>query len=277
MAVDRQTTQGVTGMKMQRTIIWVTGLLIAMEVAGWADDHGNMPSVSTFYPTGTTGLTGALEIDIDEDWFHFIAAPSLVYTIQINNVSLWDNAFAIKAFAEGSTLRQTNSAFVSSPSRIVWTNNGGVRFYYIGVSAFLEFTTGTYSIAISTNDYDADGDGMADVWEQLQFGTLTNSSGGDVDGDGFTNGDEYKAGTQPTNAVSRLAITNLWRTAGNSAISWPAVAYGIYRIETTTNLRQAVDWTFLSRIYRPDFPGPEQFIDSGVTNQMRHYRVMYEP
>jgi hypothetical protein len=255
----------------------IAGLVPVLTLHVIADDHGDSPASGTYYSSGITGITGAIEHDIDEDWFYFTAAPSLVYTIQVNNVTLWDNVFAIKAFAEGESLQQTNSVFVSSPSRIVWTNSGGVRLYYIGVSAFLQFTTGTYYVAVSTNDYDGDGDGMADVWELSKFGSLTNSGGADNDGDGFINSDEYYAGTDPTNSASRLAITSIVRQSGNSSVFWPGVSYGTYRIESSTNLRQSASWYFRGRIYRPGAPGPEQFIDAVNTNQMLDYRVVYEP
>ena len=44
---------------------------------------------------------------------------------------------------------------------------------------------------------DRDYDGLPDAWELEQFGTLTMLPGDDHDGDGFTNGDEYVAGTDP--------------------------------------------------------------------------------
>lgn len=45
---------------------------------------------------------------------------------------------------------------------------------------------------------DTDGDGMDDDWETLYFGNLAQSSAGDFDSDGMTNGEEYLYGFNPT-------------------------------------------------------------------------------
>jgi hypothetical protein len=49
---------------------------------------------------------------------------------------------------------------------------------------------------------DWNGDGIADEWLWINFGSLTNSPTDDNDGDGFNNYDEFIAGTQPTNSLS---------------------------------------------------------------------------
>lgn len=60
---------------------------------------------------------------------------------------------------------------------------------------------------------DLDNDGMRDTWEIHYFGQTNLPAGAadvDWDGDGLLNGEEFEAGTDPTNAASRfeLAITN---------------------------------------------------------------------
>ncbi len=44
---------------------------------------------------------------------------------------------------------------------------------------------------------DTDGDGLPDAWELLHFGNLTATGAQDSDGDGVSNADEYRAGTNP--------------------------------------------------------------------------------
>ncbi|MDD4737367.1 MAG: hypothetical protein PHP44_14820 [Kiritimatiellae bacterium] len=49
---------------------------------------------------------------------------------------------------------------------------------------------------------DTDNDGMADTWETNYFGGLSQSAEGDNDGDGISNRDEYRRGTDPTDSSS---------------------------------------------------------------------------
>src|SRR5436190_8182026 len=56
---------------------------------------------------------------------------------------------------------------------------------------------------------DADGDGMDDDWEMAYFDTLDRDGSGDFDADGQTDWQEFRAGTDPTNAGSILRVLSL--------------------------------------------------------------------
>lgn len=260
---------------MLTRVLFIAGLLGLVGWASVADDHADAPAQATWIAPGVTGVTGQIERDVDEDWFRFPAPPGLVVTIQVNNVTLWDNAFSLQAFADGGMLRDTNSVFSPSPSRLVWTNTGGARDFYLGVSGMFQFTTGSYSVAISTNTADADGDGMADGWEVTYLGSTSVPGDLDSDGDGVTNLDEYRSGTLPNLAASVLRITNLVRSVSQAEVQWPGVAWATYRIESTTNLRDGV-WTTLEWAEQGGVPGPMAAFDPAPTNILRHYRVVFE-
>ena len=83
---------------------------------------------------------------------------------------------------------------------------------------------------------DTDGDGMLDSWEQQYFNTISPTSDTDTDGDGFTNLDEFIAGTNPTNANSLFNI-NVLGSNNNFIIQWNAVDNKIYNVFINNDLR----------------------------------------
>jgi len=84
--------------------------------------------------------------------------------------------------------------------------------------------------------YDVDGDGMGDVWEIGNFGSVTNSDGGgDADGDRFMDLHEFLAGSDPTNSESLLVITNLVSEGVNAVIYWQSESNRFYSLLRSTN------------------------------------------
>lgn len=62
---------------------------------------------------------------------------------------------------------------------------------------------------------DTDVDGLPDAWEQQYFGTLDYVASDDPDGDGYSNAEEYEAGTDPSNEDSKPASTVIGGGGGN--------------------------------------------------------------
>ena len=86
---------------------------------------------------------------------------------------------------------------------------------------------------------DEDTDGLPDVWESRYFGTdygLYAQGHDDYDNDGVTNGDEFIAGTNPTNQNDRL---------------WVSVTSTNQQLKLTHPTRKAEDWVYrgVSRFY----------------------------
>lgn len=71
-----------------------------------------------------------------------------------------------------------------------------------------EFTAGSNPTNILSTPLDTDADGLPDSWEQTHFSSLTQTAGGDFDGDTYTNLQEYSAGTNPANAAFTPANTD---------------------------------------------------------------------
>jgi hypothetical protein len=88
---------------------------------------------------------------------------------------------------------------------------------------------------------DRDGDQLDDLWEIWSFASTTNANADtDSDRDAFLDRSEFRAGTDPTNAASRLAITALEGGATNT-LAWLSVTGRTYRILESVTLA-APDW-----------------------------------
>ncbi len=85
---------------------------------------------------------------------------------------------------------------------------------------------------------DSSSEGIPDSWRTTYFGSANPANGAnhhatqDADGDGYSNLEEFKLGSDPTVKKSNLGITNFATTN----IQWQAKAYEVYEILGTTNL-----------------------------------------
>ncbi len=95
------------------------------------------------------------------------------------------------------------------------------------------------------------GDGIPDAWKIVNFGpgwsvdprALANA---DPDGDGKTNLQEYREGTNPNNPNSALAITSFSKGATQVSVTWtsiPPASGFLYVIESNPDLLPATVWT----------------------------------
>jgi hypothetical protein len=82
---------------------------------------------------------------------------------------------------------------------------------------------------------DTNQNGLPDVWEAMYGVTDPNA---DPDGDGVANILEYRAGTNPTNALSWLQITGINRGQSGFQVVWSAVGGTRYRILYSDGDRQ---------------------------------------
>ena len=99
---------------------------------------------------------------------------------------------------------------------------------------------------------DSDGDGLPDVWMVQYFGH-TNALASDhsralddPDGDGMLNGQEYMAGTNPTNAASYLKVEAL-ANCGQAVVNFAAVSNRTYIVSYTDGLEPS-NWMTLTNV-----------------------------
>jgi len=125
------------------------------------------------------------------------------------------------------------------------------------------------------------GDGIPNWWkQQYGFDPLDPTvASADPDHDGMNNLQEYLAGTNPTNAASRLAITSLEFTNGDVRVNWSAVGGKSYVVQTNSVL--GTSFADASPVIA--VPGTNgtatNYLDPGVaTNSQTHfYRIRLAP
>jgi hypothetical protein len=93
---------------------------------------------------------------------------------------------------------------------------------------------------------DSDGDGLDDAWELAFFGNLDRNGTSDFDGDGFTDLQEYRAGTDPTNQGSRLSVLAMARPGDRqTTLIWPVSKTSAYKVQYKRSVTDA-EWTDLN-------------------------------
>jgi hypothetical protein len=201
---------------------------------------------------------------------------TIVGTVNVTGGSLFVTNAAGTAMLEVRGGTVTLSAGVLKADQLVVTNSCA-RFIHTG---------GTLSVT-STNlsaGFDADGDGLPNGWEQQYkldpFDPAGNNGpNGDPDGDGFTNLQEYLAGTDPTNNASAPRITAVTREGNSIRIAW------LTGLGKTNALQAATGGAYFTNNFAEIFSvtnatgSATNYLDGGAaTNRpARYYRVRLVP
>ncbi len=124
---------------------------------------------------------------------------------------------------------------------------------------------------------DADLDGLPDVWER-SYGYPTNIAANafvDRDGDGMTDRDEFVAGTNPTNALSRLEILDLSQTSSSTQLTFVAAANRTYTIERLSGTFEGI-WERLADVPATKTNRLVSIVDAAAPSvgPTRFYRVV---
>lgn len=99
----------------------------------------------------------------------------------------------------------------------------------------------------------------------------------DFDGDGMPNWQEYFAGTEPTNALSKLVIiSQSVDVNGKATIKWLNAAHPLanYSIAMATNLDYSTTWQSISNNIASQAGGTNTLTASGPSNTPAFFRVL---
>jgi subtilisin-like proprotein convertase family protein len=160
--------------------------------------------------------------------------------------------------------------------------SGTDNFTFLVNDGLANSAPATVSLTVVGGLVDSVGDGIPDAWRQQYFGgtgTTTNSQSCaqcDPDGDGFTNLQEYLAGTNPLDPSSALRIISIVMSGSNCLISFTTSAGKLYLLERTDVLVNPTWTTITNNVSGTG--GIVQVSDpAGPAQPNRSYRVRLLP
>ncbi|MCX6923586.1 MAG: hypothetical protein NT154_10335 [Verrucomicrobia bacterium] len=152
--------------------------------------------------------------------------------------------------------------------------NAGLNAYAPGptdLDGLPRIVSGT--VDIGAYEFQGPGSVISYAWLQ-HYGLPTDGSAdyADTDADGHITWQEWRCGTNPTNALSALRLLSAAPTGTNVTVSWQSVAGVNYFLERSTNLSAAPPFTPLA----PNVPGQAgttSYTDTNAAALGRFYRV----
>jgi Tol biopolymer transport system component len=131
-----------------------------------------------------------------------------------------------------------------------------------------------FSVRIGASD--TDHDGLDDEWEVAYFGNLSQDGSSDSDQDSLNDGDEFLAGTDPTNNNSVLSVLAIADLLPNTVtVMWSSVAGRTYDVQYIEELGDS--WSTLYEGVIADGPSRSVVDHLPPHATRRYYRVVFQP
>ena len=169
------------------------------------------------------------------------------------------------------------NTFANLPPGTYTVQFGEVAFYNTPPAQTKDLVGGTNVTFTGIYTFpDVNHNGISDDWEMYYFGEVSTNrtQKTDSDHDGMTDYAEFIAGTDPTNAASKLIFTSVTPITNHSVqIQWAAIPGRSYQVQTSTNLNT---WTPISG-WLQAASSPMTFSTTNSTERTRLYRVQVLP
>ena len=209
------------------------------------EEHFNLPRVAVLFDDLSPDVAGSVS------WKPFTGGVAVTWQGIREYETVTSNSFQAELFSDGM-IRLTWLGIAAADGLAGLSAGDGVP------GDFMASDLSSYAACGSF--VDSDGDGMGDDWE-IANGLFVglDDAAANPDGDAFLNGEEFVADTQPTNALSQLAlellmpyVTNCWAVVWTNGeppyevgtnlecetigtiLNWPASTARVYDVELST-------------------------------------------
>lgn len=254
-------------------------------VCSYTDDYPGLPASAQVLASAAS-FNGRIEVERDRDVFMFTAFPFYSYTITATPAaasSVLDTELRVYESDATTLVARKSSTGTSNQATYTYAASGIAHPVFIDVRAFAEFSSGAYTFSFVVNaPPDADNDGLPDTWESFyglssSNGTGTQGAEGDPDLDGLSNRLEYLSGSNPLSRSSAMKVSSIQPvSATEGRISWPAYAFGRYRLFRATDI-DAGDWVEIHSVIHNDTTGFAHYVDPQFNVlPKKYYRVEYQ-
>jgi len=255
-----------------------SGAIAPGDIAGRIDIHGSVVlSSSADLRLEIGGYTAATQFDFLRATGSVLLGGKLSVSLINNFQSAMTNGASFVVLTNGSAL---TGAFTNVAS-------GGQLTTTDGYARFTVLYDGSTTLRLANLVIvDTDGDSLPNWWED-RYGFDKNSAADaalDLDGDGASNLEEFRADTLPNNSNSAFRIVALQRETNAVRITWTTVGGKSYRVQTnvpTGNGSVTNRFADLSPILTVGGNGEftTNFLHNGSLTNVpgRYYRIRLEP